>query len=68
MPAATGWLVPPDDPEELAWAVDLALSMPTEARQRLRERARSWVVDHFTAERMCRQTLAVYKELLKGAG
>ena len=66
MVAATGWLVRPDDPAELAWALDLALSMPPEPRERLAQRARSWVVDHFTAERMCRQTLQVYREVLGG--
>ncbi|WP_035485144.1 glycosyltransferase family 4 protein [Geminicoccus roseus] len=66
LPASTGWLVPAEDPKELAWALDLALSMPAEAGQRLKERARHWVMDNFTADRMCRQTLAVYEELLKG--
>ena len=32
MPAATGWLVPPDDPGELARALDLALAMDDETR------------------------------------
>lgn len=68
LPASTGWLVPPDDPKELAWALDLALAMPERTRQRLKERARGWVLDHFTAERMCRQTLDVYEELLRGVG
>jgi glycosyltransferase involved in cell wall biosynthesis len=68
MVGATGWLVQPDDPAGLAEAVDLALSMPAEARLRLAERARSWVLDHFTAERMCRQTLDVYGDVLGGAG
>ena len=40
MPAATGWLVPPDDPDELARALDLALSLEEDVRQRLAARAR----------------------------
>jgi glycosyltransferase involved in cell wall biosynthesis len=63
-PGATGWLVPPNDPKQLASAMDQALSMPADERQRLAERARAWVLGRFTAERMCRQTLAVYRELL----
>ena len=65
MVAATGWLVQPDDPAGLAEALDLALSMSPEVRDRLAQRARAWVVDHFTAERMCRQTLDVYGEVLE---
>ena len=68
LPASTGWLVPTDDPAELAFALDLALNMPAEAKERLKGRARSWIMDQFTAERMCQQTLAVYAELVPGIG
>jgi glycosyltransferase involved in cell wall biosynthesis len=64
MPAATGWLVPPDDPEELARALELALAMPEDARARLATRARQLVQRQFTVERMAERTLAVYRELL----
>jgi glycosyltransferase involved in cell wall biosynthesis len=67
MPAATGWLVPPDDPAELANALDLALAMPEDARARLAQRARRFVVQHFSSEEMCKKTLAIYRELLEGA-
>jgi glycosyltransferase involved in cell wall biosynthesis len=67
MPAATGWLVPPDDPGELANALELALAMPEDARARLAQRARDFVVRHFSSEEMCRKTLAIYRELLEGA-
>jgi glycosyltransferase involved in cell wall biosynthesis len=66
LPATTGWLVPPGDPAALADAMELALAMPAEARARLGEQAKAWVREQFTAERMCRQTLAVYVELLEG--
>jgi glycosyltransferase involved in cell wall biosynthesis len=64
MPAATGWLVPPDNPGELARALELALAMPEDARARLAVRARSLVQRHFTIERMAESTIAVYRELL----
>lgn len=67
MPAATGWLVPPNDAEELAHALDLALAMPADARARLAQRARRHVVHAFSAEEMGRKTLDVYRELLEGA-
>ena len=35
MPAATGWLVPPDDPVELARALELALGLDESSRLRL---------------------------------
>jgi glycosyltransferase involved in cell wall biosynthesis len=67
MPAATGWLVPSDDIDELARALRLALAMPEDARKRLANRARRFVLRNFTLEQMGRSTLAVYRELLEGA-
>lgn len=64
MPAATGWLVPPDNPRELARALALALAMPDDARARLAVRARRLVQQRFSVERMAESTLAVYRELL----
>jgi glycosyltransferase involved in cell wall biosynthesis len=64
MPAATGWLVPPNDADALAQALELALAMPDDSRTRLAERARRFVERSFSLERMGRATLAVYRELL----
>ena len=66
MPMATGWLVPPDDVDELARALQLALAMPADARDRLAVRARRFVSRNFTLEQMGSRTLAVYRELLDG--
>lgn len=66
MPAATGWLVQPEDVDELASAIDLALAMPDDARTRLVERARRFVDRHYSIQRMGKSTLAVYKELIEG--
>jgi glycosyltransferase involved in cell wall biosynthesis len=65
MPASTGWLVPPDDPDELAWALDRALSLEPAVRERAAQRAREFVARHYDAEQMCRRTLAVYEELIE---
>lgn len=65
MPAATGWLVPQANPEALAEALDLALSMPPDARERLAQRARRFVMRHYSVEQMARRTLAVYRELIE---
>jgi glycosyltransferase involved in cell wall biosynthesis len=60
---ATGWLVPPDDPAELAGALDLALDMDEDARRRLADRARAFVSDEFGMAASCERILAIYREL-----
>ncbi|MDX1540892.1 MAG: glycosyltransferase, partial [Geminicoccaceae bacterium] len=65
MPAATGWLVPPAEPAALAAALDLALAMPADARERLARRARRFVMRSYSVEQMAKRTLAVYRELLE---
>ena len=64
MPAATGWIVPPAEPRALAEALTLALDMAPDARARLAQRARRFVMRHFGADQMGRRTLAVYREVL----
>jgi glycosyltransferase involved in cell wall biosynthesis len=63
-PGVTGWLVPPRDPTALAAAILAALSLSPGDRSRLAQRAISHVAAHFTRERMCAKTIAVYEELL----
>lgn len=65
MPSATGWLVPPDDAGELGRALDLALSLDEEVRQRLAARARAYVVGTFGMQAMCERMLEIYRELLR---
>jgi glycosyltransferase involved in cell wall biosynthesis len=67
MPAATGWLVPPNDADALTQALELALAMPDGSRARLADRARHFVERTFSLERMGKATLAVYRELLDDA-
>tara|TARA_B100000686_G_scaffold339262_1_gene413023 strand:- start:453 stop:1649 length:1197 start_codon:yes stop_codon:yes gene_type:complete len=60
----TGWLVPPDDPDALAAALDEALSVSPELRSRIGQAARAHAVGNFTVAQMCARTLAVYREVL----
>jgi glycosyltransferase involved in cell wall biosynthesis len=64
VPGVTGWLVPPRDPAALGTAIDEALSLGTEERQRLARRTIAHVAAHFTREAMCARTIEVYAELL----
>ena len=68
IPGKTGWLVPPDDPAALARALAEALALDGDARQRMARAARAHVVERFTVERMCAQTLALYREVLAERG
>lgn len=61
----TGWLVPPGDAQALANAMGQALDLTDEQRAELARRSIFHIREHFTKERMCQQTLAVYGELLR---
>jgi len=60
----TGLLVPPNDANALAAAIDQALALSEPERAALAFRARENVLAHFTRARMCADTLAVYAELM----
>ena len=64
MPAATGWLVEPDDP--MRWRRP-ALALPCRrGRARLAVRARRFVMRNFSLEQTGDATMRVYRELLEG--
>ena len=65
MPAATGWLVHPNDADHLANALDLALAMPDDAKDRLATRCRRFVDRHYSLTRMGKSTVSVYRELIE---
>ena len=64
VPDQTGWLVTPNDSEELAAAIDEALSLDNQQRAILATRAMVHVAENFSLEKMCAQTLDVYAALL----
>ncbi len=60
----TGWLVAPDQPDELADALHEALHLDERAYRRLAENAVRNVAENFSDQRLKISTLAVYDELL----
>lgn len=58
-----GWVVAPQDAEELARGIDSAIALPDERRQR-GWRARNHIEDVFTLERCVEQHVQVYKKAL----
>ena len=60
----TGILVPPEDPLALAEAIDAVLALTPDERAQLASRAADNIAEHFTNDRMCRDTLQVYAGLL----
>jgi len=64
IPGETAWVVPPDDSDALAKALDEALSMTPDQRNAIGAHARAFVAERYTRQRMCADTLSVYAELL----
>lgn len=60
----TGFLVPPDDADAMAEAMDRALSMSPVERVAMANNAMQFVVQNFSNDQMMQQTLDVYSELL----
>lgn len=60
----TGFLVPPADPDALAQALDRALSMSADERDKMAKASIERVRSEFSKALMCSKTLDVYRELL----
>ena len=63
IPGETGWLVGAGNPDELAQALNEALDLTTEQRQRLAMRAVSHIHSHYSKDQMGWKTLDVYAEI-----
>jgi glycosyltransferase involved in cell wall biosynthesis len=63
--ARTGWRVKAGDAEALADALQNALNLGASAREAMARRARAHVEGQFSLERMTRETLRVYLEMMK---
>jgi glycosyltransferase involved in cell wall biosynthesis len=60
----TGWLVKPDDADDLARSIASALGLSKDEKERIGSQAHEHVHTHFSAEIMCHKTLEVYWELI----
>ena len=60
----TGWLVPPNDELSLADALTQAI-LDKGLRQKMGCFGQEWVRKTFTISKMCKETVALYKELLQ---
>ncbi len=63
-PARTGWLTPPSDVVSLAQCLNEAFLLSPAQRQSLGRAARRHVCANFSTDRLCAETLAVYRELV----
>jgi|Deesub1362B_J571_1020462.scaffolds.fasta_scaffold01241_3 glycosyltransferase involved in cell wall biosynthesis len=61
----TGFLVPPKDSEALAQAMLRLMALPQEARRRMGEKARQYIKDNFSLERIVDRWEELYRELLQ---
>ena len=61
---ATGFLVPPSNPEALAYAMLRMSSMPADARARMGEQARRHVAARFALSQVTGQWESLYQEML----
>ena len=59
----TGWLVEPLNIQDMSQCISDALE-DREKLSKMGEVGRGWVLDHFTAEVMCRKTIDLYREVL----
>ena len=65
VPQVNGWLVKPADADDLAAAIDNALSLPTEKLHNFGMEGQKQVYKSFTAQAMCEQTVKFYNDLIK---
>ncbi len=65
LPGETGWLVPPNDADAMAKAIDEALAMDGEKRSMMATHAMMHIAENFTRSKMVDETLNVYAELLR---
>lgn len=62
----TGWLVEPNDANQLAQRIQTALTMDDETRNWMNNNAMWHMRENFSSEKMCQKTIALYQEVLMG--
>lgn len=65
LPGETGWLVSPNEVEQLSRALIQVLGLTPEKRAALAAKGRRHVVEHFSLEQMAEKTLGVYAKALR---
>ncbi|MBP5343638.1 MAG: glycosyltransferase family 4 protein [Alphaproteobacteria bacterium] len=63
----TGFLVPVGDATALAATLDKVLDMPSEELNKIEKQARQSVIDNFSVQKMCANTLDLYRRLEENA-
>ncbi len=61
----TGYVVPPDNAEKLADAINYVLSLSDEQKAPLQQKARAHVSEHFSVATMQNKTLDLYEEAMR---
>lgn len=61
----SGWLIEPFRIESLTRALLEAVQLPSEARNKIRESSRLHAINHFSIDRQCQATLALYESILE---
>lgn len=61
----TGWLIPPNDPEALALALDQGFQLPHDQLKAMGKKGRERIKSFFSKEYMASKTIDVYKEFLE---
>ena len=61
----TGWRVPPGDVDALADKLQTVTSLSHDALSAIGQAARQWVMENFTTEKMCAQTLQIYQSVIR---
>ena len=65
LPNVSGFLVPPGDAEALSRALEKTIATPPHGRVNMGMAGRAHIVRNFSRERMCSETIALYRSLIK---
>jgi glycosyltransferase involved in cell wall biosynthesis len=65
LPDQTGFLATPNSVDSLAAALQKALALNTQAREKMAQKSMEHVREHFSKEAMCAGEFAVYKKIVK---